>query len=383
MPALIATKGYSAPEVGATVVRARSLAEKLDRSEYLVGLLYGEWIFRLVRAELRLALSHAKNLEQIGRTRNDLASELLGRHWAQGTTLYLLGDFAAARTLLEHANGLQHPAHRAAYAAITANDPYASTLAYLALTLTLLGYIDQGRQRMNEAVSEARQLRSPHSLAEVLSFAGMIERICGSPRNARRCAEEVVALSSEHSFPSWLGTGTIQLGWSLAALGDPTQGLDLISKGISLRRAIGTVLGTAIGFAGQAEIYAVVGRPVEALARMNEAIQVTDTTEDRTIRSRSISPTGRSAQSQWRPTCGRGELSPSTGRGAKQSAKTLELRAATSLAQLWRDQGKRTEARDLLAPVYGWFTEGLDTPVLQDAKKLLDQLGGGEPVRVG
>ena len=237
VPALIATKGYSAPEVGATVVRARSLAEKLDRSEYIVGLLYGEWIFRLVRAELRLALAHAKNLEQIGRTRNDLASELLGRHWAQGTTLYLLGDFAAARTLLEHANGLQHPAHRAAYAAITANDPYASTLAYLALTLTLLGYIDQGRQRMNEAVSEARQLRSPHSLAEVLSFACMIERICGSPWNARRFAEEVVALSSEHSFPSWLAIGTIHLGWSFAALGDPTQGLDLISKGISLRRA--------------------------------------------------------------------------------------------------------------------------------------------------
>ena len=235
VPALIATKGYSAPEVGTTVVRARSLAEKLERSEYIVGLLYGEWIFRLVRAELRLALSHAKNLEQIGRTRNDLASELLGRHWAQGTTLYLLGDFAAARTLLEHANGLQHPAHRAAYAAITANDPYASTLAYLALTLTLLGYIDQGRQRMNEAVSEARQLRSPHSLAEVLSFACMIERICGSPWNARRFAEEVVALSSEHSFPSWLAIGTIHLGWSFAALGDPTQGLDLISKGISLR----------------------------------------------------------------------------------------------------------------------------------------------------
>ena len=75
---------------------------------------------------------------------------------------------------------------------------------------------------MNEAVSEARQLRSPHSLAEVLSFACMIERICGLPRNARRCAEEVVALSSEHSFPSWLATGTIHLGWSLAALGDPT-----------------------------------------------------------------------------------------------------------------------------------------------------------------
>ena len=383
VPALIATKGYSAPEVGATVVRARSLAEKLDRSEYIVGLLYGEWIFRLVRAELRLALSHAKNLEQIGRTRNDLASELLGRHWAQGTTLYLLGDFAAARTLLEHANGLQHPAHRAAYAAITANDPYASTLAYLALTLTLLGYIDQGRQRMNEAVSEARQLRSPHSLAEVLSFACMIERICGSPWNARRFAEEVVALSSEHSFPSWLAIGTIHLGWSFAALGDPTQGLDLISKGISLRRAIGTVIGTAIYFASQAEIYAVVGRPDEALACMNEAIQVTDTTEDRMLLAEVFRLRGDLLNATGDQIAGEESYHRALVIARKQSAKTLELRAATSLARLWRDQRKRTEARDLLAPVHGWFTEGLDTPVLQEAKKLLDQLGGGEPVLVG
>ena len=218
VPALIATKGYSAAEVGATVC-PRSIARREARSIRVYCWLTVRRVdSRLVRAELRLALAHAKKLEQIGPTRNDLASELLGRHWAQGTTLYFARGLAAARTLLEHANGLQHPAHRAAYAAITANDPYASTLAYLALTLTLLGYIDQGRQRMNEAVSEARQLRSPHSLAEVLSFACMIERICGLPRNARRCAEEVVALSSEHSFPSWLATGTIHLGWSLAAL---------------------------------------------------------------------------------------------------------------------------------------------------------------------
>jgi tetratricopeptide (TPR) repeat protein len=301
----------------------------------------------------------------------------LGRHWAQGTTLHLLGDFAAARALLEHAEELQYPAHRAAYAAITANDPYASTLIYLALTLTLLGYIDQGRQRMNEAVSEARQLRSPHSLAEVLSFACMIERICGSPGNARRCAEEVVALSSEHSFPSWLGTGTHLLGWSLAALGDPTQGLDLISKGISLRRAIGTVIGTAMNFASQAEVYAAVGRPVEALASMNEAIQVTDTTEDRMYEAEVFRVRGDLFNRSGDQPAAEESYGRALAVARRQSAKTPELRAATSLAQLWRDQGKRTEARDLLAPVYRWFTEGLDTPVLQDAKKLLDQLGGG------
>jgi class 3 adenylate cyclase len=160
VPAVIAAKGYTAPEVGETIARARSLAEKLDRTDYLIGLLYGECVYRLVRGELKLTLSLAKNLEQIGEARNDRAAQLLGRHWLQGVTLYFLGDFVAARALLEDCEGLRDPAHRAVYATMTANDPYASTLAYLGMTLTVLGYIDQGRRRANEAVSEARGLEA-------------------------------------------------------------------------------------------------------------------------------------------------------------------------------------------------------------------------------
>jgi predicted ATPase len=160
VPAVIAAKGYTAPEVGETIARARSLAEKLARSDYLVGLLYGECVFRLVQSELRLTLSLAKNLEQIGEAQNDRAAQLLGHHWLQGVTRHYLADLVAARALLEPCEGLQNPTHRAFYATITANDPYASTLAYLAMTLVLLGYIDQGRQRANEAVSEARRLEA-------------------------------------------------------------------------------------------------------------------------------------------------------------------------------------------------------------------------------
>ena len=232
-----------------------------------------------------------------------------------------------------------------------------------------------GRQILDRRLRQCRFLSRWASL--------VTERICGSPGNARRCAEEVVALSSEHSFPSWLGTGTHLLGWSLAALGDPTQGLDLISKGISLRRAIGTVIGTAMNFASQAEVYAAVGRPVEALASMNEAIQVTDTTEDRMYEAEVFRLRGDLFNRSGDQPAAEESYGRALAVARRQSAKTLELRVATSLAQLWRDQGKRTKACDLLASVYGWFTEGLDTPVLQDAKKLLDQLGSGEPVRAG
>src|SRR4029077_8196725 len=93
-----------------------------------------------------------------------------------------------------------------------------------------VGYIDQGRRRMNEAVSEARLLRSQHFLVEVLTFAGWTERHCGSPRTVQQHAEEVVALSSEHGLPFWAELGTVLLGWSSAALGDARHGLDLIKK---------------------------------------------------------------------------------------------------------------------------------------------------------
>jgi class 3 adenylate cyclase/tetratricopeptide (TPR) repeat protein len=374
VPAMMAAKGYTAPEVGETIARARSLAEKLDRTGYLIGLLYGEVVYHLVRAELKLTLSLAKNLEQVGDARSDRAAQQLGRHWLQGVTHYFLGDFVAARTLLEDCEGLQNSAHRAVYATMAANDPYASTLAYLGMTLTVLGYIDQGRRRMNEAVSEARRLRSQHSLAEVLTFAGWTERHRGSPLTVQQHAEEVVALSSEHGFPAWLGYGTVLLGWSVAKLGDPRHGLDLIKKGVSLSNANGSVLVAATDLTNLAECYAALGHGAEGLSCLDEAEQIVDTTWQRVweadvfrVRGDLLSATSDRAAAEE-------SYHRALAVARSQSAKTLELRAATSLARLWRDQGKRNEARDALAPVYGWFTEGFNTPILQEAKALLDEL---------
>jgi class 3 adenylate cyclase/tetratricopeptide (TPR) repeat protein len=375
VPAVMVAKGYTAPEVGETIARARSLAEKLARTDYLIGLLYGECIYRLVRAEFNLTLSIAKNLERIGDARNDRAAQLLGRHWLQGVTRYFLGDFVTARALLEDCEGLQDPAHRAVYATMTANDPYASTLAYLGMTLTVLGYVEQGRRRMNEAVSEARLLKSQHSLAEVLNFAGWTERHCGSPRTVRQHAEEVVALSNEHGFPAWLGYGTVLLGWSLAALGDTKRGFDLIKKGMSVSSASGSVIVAATDLTNLAECCAALGHAADGLSCLDEAAQIIDRTGQRLyevdmlrVRGDLLSATGDRAAAEE-------SYHHALAVARSQTAKTLELRAAASLARLWRDQGKRTEARDALAPVYGWFTEGFNTPVLQEAKELLGELG--------
>ncbi len=173
-PALSATKGFAAADVGETLARARALAEQIDRPEYLVPLSFGQWTFHLVRSEHRLALSLAEQLEKIGERRNDVWAQLQGRH-ARGTTRCFLGEFVAARALLEGCHDLSDPAHRATGGGLS-EDPYAALLAHQAVTLASLGYIDQARSRLNEASSEARRLRHAHTLALVLLYANWKSR---------------------------------------------------------------------------------------------------------------------------------------------------------------------------------------------------------------
>ena len=157
-----------------------------------------QWAFHFTRAEHKLALAVAEQLEKIGEARNDVAVQLLGRR-SQGWTHSFLGEFVAARALLERCRGLSDPAHRT-FGAGLSFDPYASMLAYLAVTLAYLGYIDQARSRMDEALSEARRLRHASTLAYVLVWANWMDwLIC--PSDLQRRAEELLALSTEHGFP--------------------------------------------------------------------------------------------------------------------------------------------------------------------------------------
>jgi class 3 adenylate cyclase/tetratricopeptide (TPR) repeat protein len=371
--ALIAAKGYAAPVVGETFARARVLAEQLDRSDYLVRLLWGRGAFHLVRSELRLALSLAEQMERFGETQNDVALRLLG-HYQHGSIRCFLGEFVAARALFEQFDRLDDPAHRAVYAALTAEHPYAVTPGTLALTLTPLGYIDQGRSRIDEALTLARRLGHVYSLVFVLSWAVKIDLATGSAHEAQRHAEEMVALSNEHGFPYYLAWGTVHRGMALTALGQAQGGLTLITKGLSMVRATGAVLGTPSILTKLAEAHRRLGQSGEGLNCLAEAAQIIEATDERRdeaelhrVRGDLLNATGDQATVEQR-------YHQALAVARRQSAKLFELRAATSLARLWRDQSRRAEARDLLAPIYGWFTEGLDTPVLREANALLEQL---------
>jgi predicted ATPase len=372
-PALAATKGYSALDVGETIARARTLAEQLDRPDCLVPLLYGQWAFHHVRAEYRLALSFAEQMEKIGDARNDVAASLLS-HQLQGVTLFFLGEVTTARSHLEQSHGLGDPVHRAACAAFVEQDPHVTNLAHLAIALIYLGYIDLGRARMNEALSEARGLRHAHTLAWVLNFTCEAAWALNLPREAYRSADEILALSNEHGFPFWLAWGSLYRGWSMAALGNASEGLAVLTKGLSIHRAAGAEVSTPQALMLLDEAYAQLEQPVERLNCLAEAGQIIERTQERynetelhRLRGDLLNTTGDQAAAEQ-------SYHQAVEVAKRQRTKLWELRAATSLARLWREQGKRTEAHDLLAPIYGWFTEGFGTRVLKDAKSLLDQL---------
>jgi predicted ATPase len=370
-PALAGTKGFAADDVRETMARARALAEQIDRPEYLVPLMDGLWAFHFVRSEHKLALAVAEQIEKVGEARNDVGAQLLGRR-SQGWTHSFLGEFIAARGLLERCHGLSDPAHRTFAAGLTF-DPYASMLANLAMTLAYLGYIDQARSRMDEGLSEARRLKHASTLAYVLVWANWMESIiCPSELQPR--AEELQALSTEHGFPYWLGLATAFRGRSLVARGQAREGLTLLTQGLAALRATGAVTRTPTLLMSLAEAHAMLGHPGEGLNCLAEAAQIIEATEERLdeaelhrLHGNLLDATGDRSAAEW-------DYRQALGVAERQSAKLFELRAATSLARLWRDQGKRNDARELLAPIYRWFTEGFETGDLKEAKTLLDEL---------
>jgi len=367
--ALAGTKGYSAPDVGETIAKARALVEQIDRPEHLVLLLSGQFLFHLTRSEHRLALSLAEHVERIGMVRNDVGAKLLGRGMS-GEAYLLLGEFVVAHELLEQCHGLGDPKHRGGRAAL---DPYPGLLACLAVTTTYLGYLDQGRAQIKEALSEARRLTHAHTLAVVLQFTNAVESITASPE-LQRCSGELMALSIEHGFPLFLGWATTFRGVSLPALGRAQEGLSQLKEGLSMVRATGNVTGTPGILISLAAVCASVGRPIEGLNCLAEAAQIIEATEERISEAELHRVRGELFNAMGDQTAAEQSYHQALAVAARQSAKVLELGAATSLARLWRDQGKRTEARDLLAPIYDWFTEGFDTRILKEAEALLDEL---------
>jgi predicted ATPase len=251
-------------------------------------------------------------------------------------------------------------------------------LAHLARTLWKLGYLDQAGQRSQEALRRAQQLAHPHSLGLVHRWTAAFEQLRGDVRAVREHAEAAVTLATAYEFPQVVALGTLLRGWALATQGQGPEGMAQMQQSLQALQALGVRLGRPYWLALLAEIAGQQGQGAAGQRWLAEALAMAHCTGERNHEAELYRLQGELLLSQ--------EVSDSTGAAEgfgqalaiarHQQAKSLELRAALSLSRLWQRQGRRVEARELLAPVYGWFTEGFDTADLQEAKALLEKFGG-------
>jgi predicted ATPase len=227
---------------------------------------------------------------------------------------------------------------------------------------------------LSEALTHAKELKHPFTFAFALSVAAIFESIVGSNRVAERYAAELAAISTEHGFPFYVAWANLLQGRSLAALGRSNEGFTLITNSFSMMRATGAVLGTPFALMMLAEVNDAAGHPSEALNCVAEAVQIIEANDERWLASEVLRLRGRLLKAGGDLAAAEDSYSQAVAIAREQGAKLFELRAATDLARVWRDQGKREQAHELLAPVYDWFTEGFDTRDLKEAKVLLEEL---------
>ncbi|WGR70465.1 MULTISPECIES: AAA family ATPase [unclassified Bradyrhizobium] len=373
---LIATRGWAAPETGSAFARALELCERLGDTSQLLPALYGQYVFHLVRAELGASHEVAQRALGAARRTHDAAALVIG-HRSVGISLIHLGKLDAAREHLEQAIGHYDPVTHRDLAFRYAYDPLVACKGYLAsLTLTQMGYLDQALRRIDEAIAYAETLSHRPSTAFALLHACYCHFFRRDERLLRQRAEALTAECAKQGFAFWLAGGGIYAGWSKVEGGDVEAGLEQLRDGIARWRAAEAALLMPMHLVVLAEACLRVGQANAALAAVTEALACIDRSEERVF----------DAQVHW---CYGNVLLAQADRNAAeaegsyrhaleiargQNARLLELRAASSLARLWRDQGKHSKARELLAPVYGWFTEGFDTLELKEAKTLLDEL---------
>jgi tetratricopeptide (TPR) repeat protein len=372
-PALIATRGWAASVTGETYARALELCEQLDEQHDLSSVLYGQFVYQNLRGAVRLAHEQAVALWRLGEIRSDVMLIHLGR-FCVGYNHLCLGEFIQARAHLEQGLALFDPSHRSALCALTGFDTHVATQVHLSRALRRLGYLDQARERQEAAVVEARQLAHAFTLAWTLALCLTSERgeLFADARLA--LAEELLALSTEHGFLHLKAYGATHRGWCLSMTGRAADGIAQLTEGLAALRSTNSVLTLPQNLMLLAEVYAEAREPAEGLKHLAEATGIMDLTEQRDFEAELYRVRGELLAATDDRVAAEESYHAALAVARRQRAKYWELRAATSLARLWRDQGKRTEARDLLAPIYNWFTEEFDTPDLKEAKALLDLL---------
>jgi tetratricopeptide (TPR) repeat protein len=374
--ALEANLSWGAPELAEVHSRARELALLLNRLRALLFALWGQWEDAMfARADLERARRLAVELRELSDTAGDAPMQMLG-YYASGATCLWLGEFTAAPAYFEKALTLYDPAHRPLYAAQLSFDPLVGMWINSSWgPLACLGHLDQALRQCDAALEEAHRLSDPPTLAFAVGGKLFLKSFVGfEPGALLQNADELLAIATEYGLGFYRAESLVARGWCLAALGRADEGIPLITDGLAGWDQVGFTGFRPWGLARLGDACRIAGQWQDGLAHVAEARRLAEERGDRWFQAETVRLRGDVLLAMGDPAAAEASYREAIAIAQQQSAKLWELCAAMSLARLWRDQGKHTEASHLLAAVYGWFTEGFDMPVLKEAKALLEGL---------
>ena len=377
---LIATKGYGAPEVGHVYSRIEELSRQLGEVTLQFRALFSKHNFYGQRGELYEAYQIARQALNLAKQIDDPVLVMLA-HFMEGVSLLYLGKAALARTHLEQIMVVYDPQQHRDLAFNYGQDIGASGLSWLCWALWTVGYPDQALQCNQKALTLAQELDHPLTLAHALGVATMTLHHLGQDvEMTRTLAEACIHHTTEHRFPLWLAIATIYGGWVLAEQGQAEAGLARMRQGLSDYRATGEKLGQSLFLTVLAEVYRKTGQVEAGLSLLTEALVIANQSGERLYEAEIYRLKGelllkakakrRKASYESPEDC----FLKAIRLARLQQAKIFELRATMSLCRLWHKQGRREKARQTLAEIYNWFSEGFDTADLRRAKALLAEL---------
>jgi class 3 adenylate cyclase/predicted ATPase len=368
--------GQAAPEVGHVYDRARVLCQQLGDTPRLFLVLMGLRRFYSGCGALQRARAVAEQLDELAQRTQD-PEHRLEAHFALGLVSFCLGDLVECRANTGRGLALEVPAAQPTSVAVVHGNRRASCLNYAALAWWGLGYPEQALHLSQEALTLAHHPPVPFNLAFTLHFAACLRQLRREAPEAERLAAATMTLATDHELGHWLGQSTILYGWAVAAQGQREAGLASLRQGLTAMDATGSELLRPYYLALLAALYGESAHPAAGQALVAEAWALVDKNGERWYAAELHRLQGALLLHQGTPAVHQAEqcFQQALDVARRQQAKAWELRAAMSLSRLWQQQGQQAEARALLAPIYGWFSEGFDTADLQEAKALLEELG--------
>ncbi|MEH2571851.1 adenylate/guanylate cyclase domain-containing protein [Bradyrhizobium sp. AZCC 1708] len=371
--AFVATKGFAALEVGRAYERARELCRQQADHPELPAVLWGLYVYHLHRSGVHAAYDVAEELLRLAEQRRDPAACAVGHRCLavaamhRGNQQLALAHFELSLAPYDRAD------HRSP---LFLADIRVASLNFIPLILLWRGEIDQAIARSRAAFAAAQELGDAYTLSHVFHLNCWLYQHLGDSTTVRERAEAALKLTAEHGFPLWEVCAAFWYGWALAASGEVTAGSAQMRSALAAKDGLGVVNQVPFLLGVLADICTQAGDPTEARDLLTKALRIVDSTQERwfeaelhRLRAEALLASSPSDSAE-----AEASLRHALAVARDQEARSWELRAATSLARLWRDHDKRIEARDLLAPIYGSFTEGFDTRHLKEAAALLAEL---------